>query len=338
MADWVCSPPAISGQHRVVVVVTEDVNPFELGVACEVFGLERPELNVPWYQFKVAACAPQPIVTGGGFSMTTPYGIEALTDADTLVFPNWTDPAVSPSDELLNAVRAAYARGARLLSICSGVFVLAAAGVLDGRNATTHWMYTDLLARHYPAICVNPSVLYMDSGQVLTSAGTAAGIDLCLHIVRLDYGAEIANAVARRMVVPPHREGGQAQYIEQPVHEASEPDAFQNALNWAIAHLDQPLSVDVLAREALMSPRTFARRFQSVYGTTPHRWLLHQRLLYARRLLETSDEPIERIADQAGFGSSAALRVHFQRGVSTSPIAYRRLFSRTGPVQSAQAT
>jgi transcriptional regulator GlxA family with amidase domain len=314
--------------HSVAAVVLNGVHPFELGVACEVFGLERPELNVPWYRFKVCAAEPSPLRTGAGFLLDTPYGLEDLADVDTLVFTHWRSPDEPVPPALLDVVRAAHARGARLLSICSGVFVLAAAGLLDGRPATTHWRYTDDLARLYPGIEVRPDVLYVDNGQVLTSAGTAAGIDLCLHVVRLDYGAEVANAVARRMVVAAHRDGGQAQFVECPVLPEAGDDALGVALGWALEHLDEPLSIEQLADRAAMSPRTFARRFRAAHGTTPYRWLLLQRLLLARRLLETTDRPVEQIAERAGFGTAAALRVHFRRSVATSPLAYRRLFAR----------
>jgi AraC family transcriptional activator FtrA len=293
-----------------------------------VFGLERPELGVPWYQFKVCAAEPPPLQTGAGFLLDTPHGLADAAEADTLVFTHWRSPDEPVPPVLIDMVRAAHARGARLLSICSGVFVLAAAGLLNGRPATTHWRYTDALARLYPTIDVRQDVLHVDDGEILTSAGTAAGIDLCLHLVRLDYGAEIANAVARRMVVAAHRDGGQAQFVERPVHPDASDDALGRALSWALEHLHEPLSVDHLAERACMSPRTFARQFRAAHGTTPYRWLLVQRLLLARRLLETTDRPVEQIAEQAGFGTAAALRVQFKRSVSTSPLAYRRLFAR----------
>jgi transcriptional regulator GlxA family with amidase domain len=324
------SSPAIHDPdpHMVAAVVLNGVHPFELGVACEVFGLERPELGVPWYQFKVCAAEPPPLQTGAGFLLDTPHGLADAAEADTLVFTHWRSPDEPVPSALIDMVRAAHARGARLLSICSGVFVLAATGLLDGRPATTHWRYTDALARLYPTIDVRQDVLYVDDGEILTSAGTAAGIDLCLHLVRLDYGAEIANAVARRMVVAAHRDGGQAQFVERPVLPDASDDALGRALAWALEHLHEPISVDQLAARACMSPRTFARRFRATHGTTPYRWLLVQRLLLVRRLLETTDHPVEHIAERAGFGTAAALRVQFKRSVSTSPLVYRRLFAR----------
>jgi transcriptional regulator GlxA family with amidase domain len=314
--------------RTVAAVVLDGVHPFELGVACEVFGLDRPELGVPWYRFRVCAAEPPPLRTGVGFLLDTPHTLDHLDDVDTIVFTHWRSPDEPVPSTLIEAVQKAHARGARMLSICSGVFVLAAAGLLDGRPATTHWQYTDDLARLYPNVDVRPDVLYVDDGEVMTSAGTAAGIDLCLHVVRLDYGAEIANAVARRMVVAAHRDGGQAQFVERPVLPDAGDDGLGQALSWALERLDEPLSIEQLAARASMSPRTFARRFRAAHGTTPYRWLLAQRLLLARRLLETTDRPVERIAEHAGFGTSAALRVHFRRALTTSPLAYRRLFAR----------
>ena len=212
------------------------------------------------------------------------------------------------------------------MSVCTGAFVLAATGLLSGRRATTHWMHADRLAEQYPDIDVDPSVLYVDEGDILTSAGTAAGIDMCLHVVRKDLGAEVANAVARRMVVPPHRDGGQAQFVDLPLPTCPDSDPLTRVLDWMLEHLDEPLAVDEVARRSAMSPRHFARRFRAATGTTPHQWVLGQRVLLAQRLLESTEEPIEMIASRCGFGSAAALRVHFQRAVATSPQAYRRAF------------
>jgi AraC family transcriptional activator FtrA len=317
--------------HTVAAVLVDQVAAFELGVACEVFGLARPELNVPWYRFLVAAAELPPLRSSGGMLIDTAYGLAALAEADTLVFPSWRTPTEQPPAALLESVRQADARGARLVSICSGVFILAAAGVLDGRPATTHWRYTDALAELYPRINVKPDVLYVDDGRVLTSAGTAAAIDMCLHIVRCDYGAEVANAVARRMVVAPHREGGQAQFVERAVSSVAGADSLGPALGWAMENLHRPQSVVDLAHQAAMSPRTFARRFRAEHGTTPHRWLLHQRLLLARRWLELGVDSVEDVAERSGFGSAAALRMHFRRAFRTSPQAYRRQF---GPRQT----
>jgi transcriptional regulator GlxA family with amidase domain len=248
-------------------------------------------------------------------------------------------PDRRPPAPLIDALRAAHARGARLVSYCSGAFTLAAAGVLDGRRATTHWMYTSELAKRYPSIDIEPDVLYVDDGQVLTSAGTSAAIDVSLHIVRTDYGSDVANAVARRMVVPPHRDGGQAQFVDRPVPATSDADGLAPTLDWAIEHLDEPLTVERLAAHALMSTRTFMRRFRASTGTTPLRWLLQQRVLHARHLLEDTDESIDRIAERAGFGSAANLRAHFSKVVGTTPTAYRRTFrADRAPLHAAGVT
>src|SRR5947209_13930843 len=313
--------------HLVVTVIGKDPSLFEIAVSCEVFGIERPELMQPWYQHRVAAAAPPPLVTPEGLALETPYGLEQLELADTIVIPGWHFRSHPPSDDLLDALRAAHGRGARMLSVCTGAFVLAAAGLLDGRRATTHWMYSQELARRYPKIEVDPRVLYVDEGSILSSAGTAAGIDLMLHVVRQDHGAEVANGVARRMVVPPHRDGGQAQFVDVPMPEApGNGDSLADILDWMLENLDQPLTVDEIAHKAAMSPRTFARRFRAATGTTPRQWLLTQRVILAQRLLETTDEPVEHIASRCGFGSAANLRAHFQREVATSPLAYRSCF------------
>jgi transcriptional regulator GlxA family with amidase domain len=310
--------------HRVATLVGPKVAMFELSVACEVFGLDRPELADPWYEHRVVAAAPGPHTSPEGVSIHTPYGLDELERADTVIVPARSFPG-DPPEELLAALRAAHARGARLLSVCTGAFVLAAAGLLDGRRATTHWMWAAELAERYPRVEVDPKVLYVDGGDILTSAGTAAGIDLMLHVVRLDHGAEVANAVARRMVVPPHRDGGQAQFVDLPMPDPDD-SPLGGVLGWMLEHVGEELTVEQLARQARTSPRTFARQFRAVTGTTPHQWLLSQRILLAQRLLETTDEPVERVAERAGFGSAAGLRQHFTRAVSASPLAYRRTF------------
>ena len=313
-------------RHTVAAVISDGVAPFELAVGCEVFGIDRSELVDPWYRFLVCAAEPPPIRSSVGFTIDTPYGLDEVRKADTVIIPAWGANKGEVPADLIDALCTAHRRGARLLSVCSGAFVLAATGLLDGRRATTHWMYTDLLAERYPLIDVDPRVLYVDEGDVMTSAGTAAGIDLCLHIVRLDHGAEVANAVARRMVVPPHRDGGQAQFVEAPVAQNAGDDPLAVTLGWMLEHLDRPMSVDDLAGRSHMSPRHFARRFRAVTGTTPHQWLLSQRVLLASRLLETTDDPVELVAQRCGMGNAATLRVHFQRVVGTSPLAYRRTF------------
>lgn len=323
--------------HVVAAIVDHGVSPFELSVACEVFGLDRSELVDPWYQLLVCAAVPPPVQvkTSIGLTLDTPYRLADVDRADTVVIPMWP-PDREPSAELVDTIRAAHARGARILSFCSGAFLLAKAGLLQGRRATTHWMYAERLQEEYPELDVAPDVLYVVDGNVMTSAGTAAAIDLCLHLVRQDHGADVANAVARRMVVPPHRDGGQAQFIQAPVPECpDETDLFRETLDWAVEHLDEPLTVEVLSRRAAMSPRTFARRFVAATGTTPLQWLLRQRVLHAQRLLETTDEPVEWVAGRCGFGTAAGMRIHFQRFVGTSPMSYRRTFHATRSDQQA---
>ncbi|MDP1820527.1 MAG: helix-turn-helix domain-containing protein [Acidimicrobiales bacterium] len=324
--------------HLVAAIVSHGVSPFELSVACEVFGLDRKELVDPWYELRVCAAVEPPVraKSSNGMTIDTPYRLDDVDQADTVVIPMWNVDDV-PAAELVDALRAAHARGARILSFCSGAFLLAHAGLLDGRRATTHWMYAGLLRERFPAVAVEPDVLYVVDGNVMTSAGTAAAIDLCLYLVRSDHGAEVANAVARRMVVPPHRDGGQAQYIQAPVPVCAEDDPLRATLDWALEHLDEPLTVEALARRAATSPRTYARRFVAVTGTTPLQWLLRQRVVLAQRLLEVTDEPVERIATRCGFGTSAGMRVHFQRQVGTSPMAYRRTFQATSAAQEGAA-
>jgi len=314
-------------RHVVVALIAQGVAPFELGVACEVFGIQRPELVDPWYRFVVCSADQPPIRSSwGSFSLVDVSPLRAVDRADTVVIPAWPERGREPPAEVVAALQRAARRGARILTVCTGAFLAAQAGLLDGLPAATHWMYAAELAQRFPAVDVRPDVLYIDAGQVLTSAGTAAGIDLCLHVVRRDHGAEVANAVARRMVVPPQREGGQAQFAEAPVPCCPADDPLAAVVDWAVANLDRDLPVEVLAHRAAMSPRTFARRFRSATGTTPLQWVLGQRVLLAQRLLETTDEPIERIASQVGFGSAAVLREHFGRQVQTSPQAYRRTF------------
>jgi AraC family transcriptional activator FtrA len=315
--------------HVVAAVVPPEPSLLELAAAVEVFGIDRPHLADPWYQLRV--CTSKAAWTRAksyGLPVAAPDGLEAIAAADTVIAMPWggEDGNEAP-DDVLVALRAAYERGARMLSFCTGTFVLAAAGVLDGRPATTHWQAADDLVAAFPAVQVDPCVLYVDDGQVLTSAGAAASFDLALHVVRLDHGAEVANAVARGLVIPPHRDGGQAQYVSAAVASEPGPDPFRETLDWALEHLHEPLSVGELANRSLMSPRTFARHFRAVVGTSPHQWLLRQRVMAAQQLLETTDRSVEWIADAVGFGSAATLRMHFQRLVQTTPLAYRRTFA-----------
>jgi transcriptional regulator GlxA family with amidase domain len=314
-------------RHTVAAVIGHETSPFELAVACEVFGIDRSdEFGVPWYRFMVVAAEEPPIRTSTGFTIDTKHRLDALRKADTVVVPARTGAPGRMAPQLIDALRAAHERGARILSVCTGAFALAEAGLLDGRRATTHWAHAAEMAARYPEVKVDPDVLYVDEGDVMTSAGTAAGIDLMLHVVRQDFGAEIANALARRMVVAPHRDGGQAQFVDEPLRDVDGNDFFGETLAFMGQHLGDQLTIEGLAGRAAMSPRTFARRFRGSTGTTPHQWLTRQRVLLAQRLLETTDDSVDRIAETCGFGSAAALRPHFQRIVLTSPMAYRRCF------------
>ena len=317
-------PARRSRRPLVAALVYDGIGTFELGIVIEVFGLPRPE-QPDWYRFLVCAIEPGPLRAVGGLTIAAPGGLADLRRADLIIVPGWRAAREPPPARLLDAIRAAHRRGARVASICSGVFVLAAAGLLAGRRATTHWRYTAALAQQYPDICVEPDVLYVDEGSILTSAGSAAGLDLCLHIVRRDRGARVANQVARRLVIPPHREGGQKQFLDRPVPEAGEP-AFAAMFDWARAHLDRAIPVATLARRAHMSLRTFMRRFHAATGTSPGRWLLLARLARARELLETTALDIERVTAACGFGSADTLRHHFRRELRTSPSRYRATF------------
>ncbi len=319
--------------NRLVVALAYDrLCTFEFGIAVEVFGLPRPEMGQDWYRFAVCAVDPGPLQATGGFHMVADGGLELLEDAGTIIVPGWRGALNEPvPPALIGSLRRAHERGARVMSICSGVFVLAAAGLLSGRRATTHWHYVDQLAGAYPDIRVEPDVLYVDEGSVLTSAGSAAGIDLCLHVVRHDYGPEIANRLARRLVVPPHREGGQAQFVERPVPPIREGARLGPLFDRMRSRLAEDQPVAELAAEAGMSVRTFLRRFKSATGIPPGEWLLAERLLRARELLETTTHSIEDIAAASGFGSPATLRHHFRSRLGTSPAAYRIHFTREQP-------
>jgi AraC family transcriptional activator FtrA len=312
--------------RRVAALAYDDLCTFEFGIVVEVFGLPRPELGVEWYNFEVCSLERGPIRATGGIRVEARRGLRSLQQAGTIVIPGWRHAGEPPPTALVRALRSAHERGARLVSICSGVFVLAATGLLDGKRVTTHWRYVDRLTSRFPNLRVEPDVLYVDEGSILTSAGSAAGIDLCLHIVRRDYGAEIANQVARRLVMPPHRDGGQAQYVQDPIRSQAA-GGLAPVLHWAQSHLSTALRVEDLARKAAMSPRTFARRFRQQTGTTPHQWLMHQRLLAAQRRLEKTGEAIDRIAEAVGLRTAATLRQHFSRVLGTTPTAYRRRFS-----------
>lgn len=311
----------------VVALAYDGLCTFEFGIAVEVFGLARPELGPNWYRFAVAGVDDGPMRAAGGVMVSAEHGLEHLESAGTIIVPGWRGVEEPVPAKLVAALRAAHARGARILSFCSGVFVLAAAGLLSGKRATTHWRYAEVLGRRHPDIEVVPDVLYVDAGSVLTSAGTAAGLDLCLHLIRRDFGAEAANVVARRLVVPAHRDGGQAQFIQRAVPREHEGGRLAPIFERMRARLGDDHAVATLARLAGMSRSTFLRRFEEATGTTPSRWLIGERLTRARELLESSTATIEEIADVSGFGSTATLRHHFRAQLGTSPAAYRTAFA-----------
>jgi transcriptional regulator GlxA family with amidase domain len=313
------------GMDDVAVLVGDRVAAFELGILCQVFGLDRSDDGLPTYDFAVCGVRPGPVPTTSGFDVTVPYDVERARSADLVCVPAWPDLGAPLHPALTGALQDAADRGARLLSVCTGAFALAAAGVLDGRTATTHWQFASRLADRYPRVRVEPDVLYVEDGRVLTSAGASAGLDACLHLVRQVHGARTANALARRMVLPAHRAGGQAQYVETALPAASD-DGLADVLDWAVERLDRPLRVDDLAARAAMSPRTFARRFGEATGATPHAWLLEQRLHRAEQLLEQTHLPVDAVAGRCGFGSGDTLRHHFARRRGTTPAAHRAAF------------
>lgn len=310
--------------HSVALALSAGVPLFELAGPCGIFGTDRSDLTgTDWYDFIV--CSPPSAPVDQWFAATTPHTYDDLVAADTVVVPACHDEALTPDPALVEAIREASARGARLASICTGAFVLAAAGVLDGRTATTHWIHAATLAERYPQVQVDPAPLYLDHGDVLTSAGKSAGVDLCLHLVRTDYGARVANDVARRLVSPPHRDGNQRQYVD-PVAVSSAADDLRDVLDWAVAHLDQPVTIELMASRAHVSPRTLHRRFLRRTGSKPLEWLNDQRVRRAQLLLETTDLTIDRIAERCGFGSAVTLRRHLHAALDTTPDAYRRAF------------
>ncbi|MEJ2852383.1 MULTISPECIES: helix-turn-helix domain-containing protein [unclassified Saccharothrix] len=307
--------------RSVAVAATDGMLHFELALAQEVFG-NPPAVPTPWYDVAIYGSHPARV---GRFLVEPDHGLDRLAHADTVIVPALVDVDADPPADLVDAVRAAHESGARVVSLCTGAFVLAAAGLLDGLRATTHWAHTDQLAARYPRVTVDPDVLYVDNGTVLTSAGKAAALDLCLHLVRRDHGSAVANVVARRLVVPPHRAGGQAQFVSTPVPEQDD-HPLADVLPWAARHLDQPLTVEDLARRANMSSRHLTRHFHAVTGTTPLQWLHTQRLRRAQELLETTDDSIDTIATAAGMGTATTLRRHFHRALGVPPDTYRRTF------------
>lgn len=314
---------------RVVVLTYDGLCTFEFGVAVEIFGLPRPEMGDAWYRFAVAGIEDGELRATGGVRILTDGHLSLLDAADLIVVPGWRGLDEPVPDALCEALRQASARGCQLLSICSGVFVLAASGLLNGRKATTHWRYIEALKTRFPAINVVDDVLYQDEGDILTSAGSAAGIDLCLHIVRRDYGMEAANCVARRLVIPPHRDGSQTQQLSRPVAQLRESQRLGQLFDFLHQHLAKTHTVDSLAHRVGMSQRTFLRRFRDATGTTPARWLLNERLLRAKDYLENSRLSIDSIAEQTGFGQAATLRHHFRQHFALSPARYRKQFAAT---------
>ncbi|MFL6289111.1 MAG: GlxA family transcriptional regulator [Actinomycetes bacterium] len=312
--------------QNVVALAMPGLSAFELGVVCEVFGTERSDVGLPSFDFAVVSEDAAPLRSSSGFVLTPQHDLARATEADLVCVPASESEAFA-SPAVIEMLQATVARGGRVLSVCTGAFTLAAAGLLDGRRCTTHWAFVDDLQRQYPSAEVIPDVLYVDDDPVITSAGTAAGIDASLHLVRKELGTEVANGIARRMVVPPHREGGQAQYIERPVP-PSDYQTLGPLLDWMNANLHEEVSVDELAVRAHMSSRTFARRFKAETGSTPHAWMTRLRVQNAERLLEQTDEPIERVAELSGFGSATLLRHHFVKQRSTTPQAFRRTFRR----------
>jgi transcriptional regulator GlxA family with amidase domain len=323
--------------HSVSVILTEPVSMFEFGTAAEVFGIDRSAEGIE-FDFRVCAVEPgRPLAakTTTPMSVTPTHGLDAVVGSDLVVVcptPNVEDyPA-----EVLDVLRAAHEAGSIILSVCSGAFLLGAAGLLDGRRCTTHWLYADEMQRRFPATEVDPSVLFVDTGDIITSAGTAAGVDACLHLVRRELGAAAANAIARRMVVPPQRDGGQQQFVATAIPECRS-DGFADLLDWVAGNLDADHSISSLASRATMSERTFARRFAAETGTTPHKWLIQQRMLAARHLLEESDLSVEQVAERTGFHSAVVLRDHFRRVTGLSPSVYRQRFGQE-PAHSGESS
>lgn len=309
----------------VVTLASDRLAMFEFGITAEFFALQRPELDFVPYRFAVAAADPQPLRGLGGIRLECDGGLELLRHADLIVVPGWRDLDDTPPAAVTQALREAAARGARIASICSGAFLIAHTGLLDGKRATTHWRHTERFARLFPQIRMAPDVLYVDEGNIITSAGSAAGIDMLLHLVRKDYGPHVANNFARRMVVPPHRDGGQSQFVVQPIAVRTN-DRIAGVADWMAGHLGDDITIEMLADRAAMSVRTFTRRFRAATGTAPIEWLIRLRVRRAQDLLETSDLPIDTIAHDAGFGAPETLRHHFRKVAGTSPSAWRATF------------
>jgi AraC family transcriptional activator FtrA len=315
----------IKAAPLVVALASDRLAMFEFGITAEFFALQRPELDFVPYRFAVAAADPLPLRGLGGIRVECDGGLELLRQADLIVVPGWRDLDETPPPAVMQALRDAAARGARIASICSGAFLIAHSGLLDGKRATTHWRHTERFTRLFPHIRIAPDVLYVDEGNVITSAGSAAGIDMLLHLVRKDYGPHVANNFARRMVVPPHRDGGQSQFVVQPIAVRTN-DRIASVANWMAGNLSEDITIEMLADRAAMSVRTFTRRFRAATGTAPIEWLIRLRVRRAQDLLETTDVPIDTIAHDAGFGAPETLRHHFRKVVGTSPSAWRGSF------------
>lgn len=311
--------------HLVVALAYDNLCTFEFGCAVEMFSLARPELGVDWYRFAVCAEERGAVRAAGGISVQVPHGLAMLSRADTIIIPGWQGVDVEPSPALVRRLRAAHARGARIATICSGVFVLAATGLLDGKAATTHWRYADELQARHPAIDVQANSLYVDEGALLTSAGSAAGLDMMLHLVRRDHGPRVANQVAQRLVVPPHRLGDQAQFVARPMPQ-DEAARLARLIDVVRAHPAHDWTLAALADRAAMSARTLQRQFQQSLGMSPVDWLVRERVELARQLLETSARPLSQVSTLAGFGSDESFRRHFRLATGVSPQAYRRQF------------
>ena len=310
------------------VVAFDQISPFHLSVPCITLGDQSP--GEPPHTLKVCAAEPGPLRTTAGFELLTRYGVSALRTADMIIVPSWRDPAERPPERLLRELVAAHRRGAQLVGLCLGAYVLAAAGLLDGRRATTHWACAADFASRYPSVSLLPDVLYVEDGNILTSAGSAAGIDCCLHIVRQRYGNEMANRVARRLVVSPHRQGGQAQFIELPIPSTPKDSKLAAMLDWIRENLSQAHTLDSLAERSHMSRRTFTRHFHQLTGTTVTAWLIRERLAMAQRLLESTNCPVERVAELVGFGTAVSMRQHFSRAFGVSPASWRLTFNERG--------
>jgi transcriptional regulator GlxA family with amidase domain len=315
--------------HSVAAYVRTPTGGFGLGIVSEIFGYDRTDRGMPGFDFAVCADQPGPVRTDSGITLHVEHGLDRLAAADLIFVMSWYDFDQEPSQEATAALRKAYDNGATIAAYCTGTYVLAATGLLDGRRATTHWRWAAGLSERFPQVRMEPEVLYIDEGRLLTGAGSSAGIDLCLYLLRREYGAAVANSFARDLVVPPHRDGGQAQYVATPVPEDCDDERLSEVIGWARANLDRPLSVEQLAARALMSPRSFARHFKAATGATPHSWLLGQRLHRAEELLETADLPVEEVARRVGFGTAAALREQFVRRRGVPPRDYRRTFAVT---------